>query len=195
MNIKKLCQLEINNINNSILDIDERHVFDLIDELNNCNGIIYFTGVGKNGHIAAITASTFASIGIKSIYLNPVDAVHGDMGNIETEDIIVNISKSGNTKELLNFLYYLNNIDKKIKIISIHSNLDGQTAKLANINVYIPNIKEIDKFNMVPTTSLVTYTIFLQSIGVHISNLRNFNLQQFKKNHPGGSIGEQLKNE
>jgi arabinose-5-phosphate isomerase len=195
MLIKELCFLHLENIKSSFSSLEEQKLLELANLINSCSGIVYFTGVGKNGHVAAKAASTFASIGVKSIYINPVDAVHGDMGNICENDIVINISKSGNTEELLNFLHNLRNNNKIIKIVSIHSNDDGQTARLANINVYIPAIKEIDNYNIVPTTSIAAYVIFLQSLGVYISNLRDFSLSKFKKNHPGGSIGIRLKNE
>jgi len=195
MLIKELCFLHLQNIKSSFSFLEEQKLLELANLINNCSGMVYFTGVGKNGHVAAKTASTFASIGVKSIYINPVDAVHGDMGNISDNDIIINISKSGNTEELLNFLHSLRKNNKIVKIVSVHSNDSGQTANLANISICIPNIKEIDNYNIVPTTSIAAYVIFLQSLGVYVSNLRDFSLSKFKRNHPGGSIGIQLKNE
>ena len=70
-------------------------------------GKIFFTGVGKNGHVAAKAASTFSSIGLPCFYINPVDSVHGDMGVINQDDIIVAISKGGNTEELIHFLHHV----------------------------------------------------------------------------------------
>lgn len=193
MKVKNICFEQLNIIHQSISKIDESNVLKVIELISSCSGILYFTGIGKNGHVAAKTASTFASIGIRSLFLNPVDAVHGDMGNIRQEDLVFAISKSANTEELYVFLYNLKQNNPNIKVIFLHSNSDGKCLNLTDVNIYVPIEKEIDKFNIVPTTSISAYTIFLQSLGIHISEIQNFSLIQFKKNHPGGNIGKILK--
>lgn len=195
MNIKQICEKQIRNVEKSLNLVDLNILEEIAHQINKCDGTLFVCGIGKNGHVAAKTASTFASIGIKSCFLNPVEAVHGDMGNIEQKDIILNISKSGNTAELLNFLNNLKLVNSKVKIISIHSNNNGKTKQLSDYDIYVPEIEEIDKFDIVPTTSISAYTVLVQSLGIYVSNLRNFTLKQFKKNHPGGSIGKQLENE
>ena len=105
MSIKSFYKAHINTIEKSLLSLnmDEADLF--VDLILNCKGKIFFTGVGKNGHVAAKAASTFSSIGVPCFYINPVDSVHGDMGVIDSKDLLIAISKSGNTEELINFLH------------------------------------------------------------------------------------------
>ena len=192
--VMKKCKDHLTRAEKCVLSFDNDSVDVLINLIKNTKGFVIFTGVGKNGHIAALASSTFASMGIKSIYINPVDAVHGDMGNITEKDLVINISKSGNTLELLGFLKNLK-LNKKTKIVSIHSNASAQTVKFSDLDIFLSNPTEVDKFDIVPTTSIVSYLIFLQSLGVTIADEMQFSLKKFKLNHPGGSIGEKLKDE
>jgi len=189
--IKELCYEQIYHIIEAINALDEHNLSTIIDLIKKCQGTLYFTGIGKNGHVAAKTASTFASIGIKSIFINPVDAVHGDMGNIEERDIIFAISKSGNTKELIDFI---ENVKKNVfsTVILLHSSKSPKILEHVDYSIYLDIKSEIDQFNIVPTTSISAYTIFLQSLGIEISKHLNFSLKKFKKNHPSGNIGQIL---
>ena len=101
-----------------------------VDLILNCKGKIFFTGIGKNGHVAAKATSTFSSIGVPCFYINPIDSVHGDMGVIDEDDLLIAISKSGNTEELINFLYHVEH--KNCKIVSIHSNNENKSKKKNN---------------------------------------------------------------
>lgn len=191
--MNNLYKIHIENILHSLSLIDREKHNKIVEEIFLCKGVIYFTGIGKNGHIAATAASTYASLGIRSIYINPVDAVHGDMGNLQKEDIVFSISKSGNTEELINFLLKVK--EKEIKIFSLHSNINSKSQDISTHNIVVPDIFEADPFNIVPTVSIASYIIVLQSIGIDVANKKNFNLKQFKNNHPGGTIGFKLKNE
>jgi len=193
MNIKKNVEKHLSNISRSLSFLNEDSCRQVCQEIKSCKGYVYFTGIGKNGHIAQTAASTFASIGIKSIYIDAVDAVHGDMGIITDNDIIFAVSKSGNTEELFNFLGNVK--QKNVKIISLHSNIYSKLQDISSISICLPEIEEADNFNIVPTVSIASYIIILQSIGLAIAEEQNFNLKVFKQNHPGGSIGKFLKNE
>jgi arabinose-5-phosphate isomerase len=107
-------------------NVNDVEIFNLIQFLNKPHRNIFFTGIGKNGHVAAKAASTFNSMGIRVFFINPVDAVHGDMGLIDKDDIILAISKSGNTEELLWFLK--NAKDRTDNIFLIHSNSCSQSS-------------------------------------------------------------------
>ena len=194
MKVKEKCKNHLKNAEKCVLSFEDSCVEKLQKLIKETEGFVIFTGVGKNGHIAALASSTFASMGIKSIYINPVDAVHGDMGNISEKDLVINISKSGNTIELLSFLKSLSQ-NKKTKIVSIHSNIFGKTSEYSSLEIYLDSPAEVDSFDIVPTTSIVSYLIFLQSLGVTIAESTGFSLKKFKINHPGGSIGNKLRNE
>lgn len=188
MSFENYFKSHITSIENTFKNIDFKLVDQLIDHILNCNGKVFMTGVGKNGHVAAKAASTFSSIGVPVFFLNPVDSVHGDMGVITDDDIIIAISKSGNTEELVTFLHHVH--EKNCKIISVHSSKDNQSLSYSTYDIFLPIDKEADHLNIVPTTSIAVYTIFLQSIACEISRRKNLTIEQFVSNHPGGSIGK-----
>ena len=191
-NVKSMLINNVCSLQQQFAKIEQSQIEKIAKLIQQNNGTIFFTGIGKNGHVASITASTFSSIGIKSYFLNPVEAVHGEMGNIEDDDLIVAISKSGNTSELLSFLNKFKNNNQKTKIICLSSNPKSKISTIADLSIIIEIEKEIDKYNIVPTISIITYILFLQSVGYFVAEQKGFNLSIFKKNHPGGEIGSVL---
>ena len=173
--------------------IDSITAHEFVDLLLNCKGKIFFTGVGKNGHVAAKATSTFSSIGVPCFFINPVDSVHGDMGVINKGDILVAISKSGNTEELIHFLKHVEH--KNCKIVSIHSNKNNKSLEYSSMDIDLKVRMEADHLNIVPTCSIAVFTVFLQSVACEISQRNELTLEQFVKNHPGGSIGKVLDEE
>lgn len=188
MSVKKFYESHIESIKQSLDILNLDTVEDFVNLLIDCKGKIFFTGIGKNGHVAAKAASTFSSIGVSCFFINPVDSVHGDMGVINEDDVLVAISKSGNTEELLNFLYYVKR--KDCKIISIHSNPGNKANEYSFLDINLHVDKEADHLNIVPTSSIAIFTIFLQSVACEISSRKNLTLEKFVFNHPGGSIGK-----
>ena len=120
MSVSDFYKKHISSIIDSLYHLEEDKIENLVGLIVNCKGKIFFTGIGKNGHVAAKATSTFSSIGVSCFYINPVDCVHGDMGVIGENDLLIAISKSGNTEELINFLYHVEH--KNCKIVSVHSN-------------------------------------------------------------------------
>jgi arabinose-5-phosphate isomerase len=169
-------------------NVNDVEIFNLIQFLNKPHRNIFFTGIGKNGHVAAKAASTFNSMGIRVFFINPVDAVHGDMGLIDKDDIILAISKSGNTEELLWFLK--NAKDRTDNIFLIHSNKNNNCLQYCQKDLFVPLKMEADRLNKIPTTSIVLYTTILQSICCTLAENIGFTLDQLVFNHPGGSIGK-----
>ena len=188
MSIRSYYQTHIDVITESIPSGYNPSIDEFVDLLLNCKGKIFFTGVGKNGHVAAKATSTFSSIGVSCFFINPVDSVHGDMGVINKGDILVAISKSGNTEELIHFLKHVEH--KKCKIVSIHSNPKNKSLDYSSLDIDLRVSKEADHLNIVPTCSIAVFTIFLQSVACEISERKQLTLEQFVKNHPGGSIGQ-----
>ena len=188
MSIRSHYQTHIDVITESIPSAYNPSIDEFVDLLLNCKGKIFFTGVGKNGHVAAKATSTFSSIGLPCFFINPVDSVHGDMGVINKGDILVAISKSGNTEELLHFLKHVEH--KKCKIVSIHSNPENKSLKYSSLDIDLKVREEADHLNIVPTCSIAVFTVFLQSVACEISQRKQLTLEQFVKNHPGGSIGK-----
>jgi arabinose-5-phosphate isomerase len=188
MSVRDFYKSHIEAIQTSYEYLEDDKVEELIDLILNCKGKILFTGIGKNGHVAAKATSTMSSIGVPCFFIDAVDSVHGDMGVINENDILIAVSKSGNTDELINFLYHVNH--KNCKIVSIHSNNGNQSQKHSFLDINLHVDKEADHLNIVPTSSIAIFTIFLQSVACEISRRKNLTLQEFVKNHPGGSIGK-----
>ena len=188
MSIRSYYQTHMDVIAQSIPSGYNPTIDEFVDLLLNCKGKIFFTGVGKNGHVAAKATSTFSSIGVPCFFINPVDSVHGDMGVINKGDIIVAISKSGNTEELIHFLKHVEY--KNCKIVSIHSNRNNKSLEYSSMDIDLKVRMEADHLNIVPTCSIAVFTIFLQSVACEISERKQLTLEQFVKNHPGGSIGK-----
>jgi len=188
MSVAEFFKKHLDSISTSYNSLDTQKADKLVDILSTCTGKIFFTGVGKNGHVAAKATSTFSSIGLPCFFLNPVDSVHGDMGVISSNDIVISVSKSGNTEELINFLRCVNR--KQCKLITIHSNPGNESSNYSYLDIDLQVDKEADHLNIVPTSSIAIFTVFLQSVACEISSRKNLKLEEFVFNHPGGSIGK-----
>ena len=193
MNLFEHYKKHIDVLAESMELIDPIKAYEFVDLLLSCKGKIFFTGVGKNGHVAAKATSTFSSIGLPCFFINPVDSVHGDMGVINKGDILVAISKSGNTEELIHFLKHVEH--KNCKIVSIHSHRNNKSLEYSFMDIDLKVRMEADHLNIVPTCSIAVFTVFLQSVACEISQRKELTLEQFVKNHPGGSIGKVLDEE
>ena len=110
------------------------------------------------------------------------------MGVINEDDIIVAISKSGNTEELIHFLHHVKH--KNCKIVSLHSNPDNMSLDYCYMDIDLHADEEADNLNVVPTSSIAVFTVFLQSIACEIADINGLTLEEFVSNHPGGSIGQ-----
>ena len=188
MSIRSHYQTHIDVITESIPSGYHPSIDEFVALLLNCKGKIFFPGVGKNGHVAAKASSTFSSNGVSCFFIDPVDSVHGDMGVINEEDILIAVSKSGNTEELIHFLKHVEH--KNCKIVSIHSNPKNKSLDYSSLDIDLRVSKEADHLNIVPTCSIAVFTVFLQSVACEISQRKQLTLEQFVKNHPGGSIGQ-----
>lgn len=160
-----------------------------IEISTNTKGFHYFTGIGKNGFVAAKVASTFNSLGIRSLFIDPVNTLHGDMNIFEPQDLVFTISKSGETEELLTFVRALRNMNFD-NIISVVSNQNSSLAKIAKHVIVIPINVEGDHLNMAPVASSIAYIAVLQAIAVELSSKKDFTKNDFVKGHPGGTLGK-----
>ena len=162
-----------------------------VELISNLNGKIIISGVGKSGNIAAKIAASFTSTGIPAIYLNPVDASHGDMGIVEKSDILIILSNSGESNELADLINFSKK--KKIKIISITSIKKSLLSKNSDINLILPSHKEADKLQTIPTTSTTMSLALGDALCCSVLSLRKFDKKSFVELHPGGKIGKKLK--
>ncbi len=162
-----------------------------VELIANQNGKIIISGVGKSGNIAGKIAASFTSTGIPAIYLNPVDASHGDMGIVENNDILIVLSNSGESHELSDLINFSKK--KKIKIILITSTSKSLLSKNSDINLILPSHKEADKLQTIPTTSTTMSLALGDALCCSVLSLRNFDKKSFSELHPGGKIGKKLK--
>ncbi len=162
-----------------------------VELISRQNGKIIISGVGKSGNIAGKIAASFTSTGIPAIYLNPVDASHGDMGIVEKNDVLIIISNSGESHELADLINFSKK--KKIKIISITSTDKSLLSKNSDINLILPTHKEADKLGTIPTTSTTMSLALGDALCCSVLSLRKFDKKSFSELHPGGKIGKKLK--
>lgn len=149
-----------------------------------------FTGVGKSGLVAEKIALTMTSTGSRALYLSPINALHGDIGIVSSQDIFIMISKSGESEELFNIIPSLRN--KKVKLVGIVSNMNSRLAKACDFVIYLPVEKELCPFDLVPTTSTVVQMIYGDLLAVALMRMKNFSLDQYALNHPAGRIGKRI---
>jgi len=167
-------------------DLGEAEV--VLSQFLKCKGMIIFTGVGKSGVIADKLAKTMVSIGIRSVYLPPTGAFHGDIGIVSPNDIVVILSKSGKSVEILEFAKLL----KKRAVTSMAwvSSKNSPLSRLVDHTIHLPLEREICPFDLVPTTSTAVQLIFGDIIAVALMRAKQFSIDQFAFNHPGGAIGK-----
>ncbi len=155
-----------------------------------CKGKVIVTGVGKSGHVGEKIAATLASLGTPSFFLNPLDAYHGDLGMIATGDVVMAISYSGYTDELLRFIPLL--IERDISIIGVSGNPDSLLARYSACHLNIKVDHEADPLGLAPTSSTTTTMAMGDALACALVRLRDFQAQDFAQFHPGGSLGKRL---
>ena len=153
-------------------------------------GKIILTGMGKSGYIGLKLSATFSSTGSPSHYINCAEANHGDLGTIQNNDMILALSKSGETREMFPIVNYA--LNNKIKLISITANKNSFLAKKSDVICLIPNIAESCPLNLAPTTSTTMMLVLGDSIAIQLMNKKKFKKENFKKFHPGGMLGKNL---
>ena len=187
---KGVLNIESKAINDLAKSLDDNFL-KAVESIKNLKGKLIISGVGKSGNIAAKIAASFTSTGIPSVFLNPVDASHGDMGIVRVEDILIVLSNSGESHELSDLLDFAKK--QSIKIISICSNKKSLLAKNSDINLILPPHQEADKLSTIPTTSTTMTLALGDALCCCLLDLREFDKKAFKLLHPGLKIGKKLK--
>ena len=162
---------------------------DAVVQLSKCQSKVILCGVGKSGLIASKIAATLASVGTPSFNLSASEASHGDLGMISKKDILILISNSGETKELKNIIQYANR--NKILLIGVVSKKDSILYKASDIKLLIPVVKEAA--GIVPTSSTTSQLALGDALAIATMKYKKFSKLDFKKLHPSGSLGAQLK--
>ena len=176
-------------------------VLDLIPQLDNnftnavtmmyhCRGKIIVTGVGKSGNIGAKIAATLSSTGTPAFFINPLDAYHGDLGVMTPDDVVLALSNSGQTDELLRFIPMV--LHMKVPIISMTSNPNSLLAKYSNYHLQVRESKEACPLNLAPTSSTTAALAMGDALAVALMQVRDFKPRDFAQFHPGGELGKRL---
>jgi len=182
-------QDEAQAVLNLIPQMDEN--FDRAVELiMQCHGKVIVTGVGKSGHIGAKIAATLASTGTPSFFINPLDVFHGDLGVMSKGDVVVAISNSGQTDELLRFIPMV--LHMEIPIIAMSGNPKSLLAKYSTCHLNISVEKEACPLNLAPTSSTTATLVMGDALAVALMEKRHFKPQDFAQFHPGGELGKRL---
>ncbi|MDE6151912.1 MAG: KpsF/GutQ family sugar-phosphate isomerase [Prevotella sp.] len=161
-----------------------------VEIMHNCHGKVIVTGVGKSGHIGAKIAATLSSTGTPAFYINPLDVYHGDLGVMTSEDVILALSNSGQTDELLRFIPMV--LHMNVPIIGMSSNAKSLLAKYSTVHITVKVKKEACPLNLAPTSSTTAALIMGDALAVALMQLRDFRPRDFAQFHPGGELGKRL---
>ncbi len=161
-----------------------------VEMMYNCHGKIIVTGVGKSGNIGAKIAATLSSTGTPAFFINPLDVFHGDLGVMTKDDIVLALSNSGQTDELLRFIPML--LHTGVPIIAMSSNPDSLLAKYSTAHIKVKVDKEACPLNLAPTSSTTAALAIGDALAIALMEVRDFKPNDFAQFHPGGELGKRL---
>ncbi|MCL5986852.1 MAG: SIS domain-containing protein [Actinobacteria bacterium] len=187
--IKEVINIELSEAQKLLDRLDDSFVL-AVEKIISIKGKVIITGVGKSGHIGSKIAATLASTGTPSFFMHADEALHGDSGMVEKDDIVIAISNSGETKEVLALYPTLKEVG--CFVISITSNPKSTMAKNSDLHLCIGSIIEADHLGLAPTTSSTVTLILGDALAISLSRLRGFNKDNFALFHPGGALGKSL---
>ena len=186
---KKAASIQISELK-KINKIFDKSFVQAVELIANCKGKVIAAGIGKSGLIARKVAATLSSVGVSSFFINPSEANHGDLGQIDKRDLLLVFSYSGNTSEISNMLRYANRFN--IKVIGVASRKNSLLLKASDVKLLLPQVKESDPTGMVPTTSTSITLLLGDCLAVALMHKISFSKERFKVFHPGGNIGQTL---
>lgn len=161
-----------------------------VDMIYSCKGKVIVTGVGKSGNIGSKIAATLSSTGTPAFFINPLDVFHGDLGVMTPDDVVLALSNSGNTDELLRFLPMI--LHMKVPVIAMSGNSESLLAKYSDVHIKVKVEKEACPLNLAPTSSTTAALAMGDALAVALMQLRNFKPRDFAQFHPGGELGRRL---
>ncbi len=161
-----------------------------VEMMYRCRGKIIVTGVGKSGNIGAKIAATLSSTGTPAFFINPLDAYHGDLGVMTPDDIVLALSNSGQTDELLRFIPMV--LHMHVPIIGMSGNPNSLLAKYSNVHIKVWVKKEACPLNLAPTSSTTAVLAVGDALAVALMQVRDFRPKDFAQFHPGGELGKRL---
>jgi arabinose-5-phosphate isomerase len=168
--------------------LDLNAVDQVVQECLRTEGLIVFTGVGKSGIIAEKIAMTMVSTGTKALYLPATNFLHGDIGILSEKDMLVLMSRSGETEELLNLIPFAKK--RNTRLLAVVSNPTSRLAKLCDLAINLPFQRELCPFDLAPTSSTAVQLLFGDLLAISLMRLKEFDLSTYALNHPSGAIGK-----
>ncbi|NLZ73183.1 MAG: SIS domain-containing protein [Bacteroidales bacterium] len=189
--IKELLNKEAEAVLNIPITKDyEKAVALIVEQIHHKKGKLVTSGMGKAGQIAMNIATTFCSTGIPSVFLHPSEAQHGDLGILQENDLLLIISNSGKTREIIELTQLAHNLDPDLKFIVITGNIDSPLAKEADVCLSTGNPEEVCMLSLTPTTSTTTMTVIGDLLVVLTMKQTGFSITDYAKRHHGGYLGE-----
>lgn len=193
---------EILRIAQDVLKIEAEGILHLLDHLGTsfvtavqwiyqASGRIIVTGIGKSGVVGRKIVATLSSTGTPALFMHPVEAMHGDLGMVRKEDLVLALSNSGETEELNIIFPSLQNIGTRT--IALTGNLNSTLARFCDLAIYTGVPREACPFGLAPTASTTAMLAMGDALAVALIKMRNFQAQDFRRYHPGGHLGERLK--
>jgi arabinose-5-phosphate isomerase len=162
----------------------------IYEKVHQEKGKLVTSGMGKAGQIALNMATTFSSTGTPSVFLHPSESQHGDLGILQENDILLVISNSGKTREIIELIKLAQNLHPGLPLIVISGNPDGTLAKAANAFIHTGNPKEVCPLGLSPTTSTTVMTVIGDALVVSMMNKIGFTNEDYAKRHHGGYLGD-----
>jgi arabinose-5-phosphate isomerase len=170
------------SINNEFVSVVQR--------IYEANGRVIFTGIGKSALIAQKIVATFNSTGTPALFMHAADAIHGDLGMIRPDDVVICLSKSGDTPEVKVLVPFVRNFGNTL--VAMVSNKDSYLGKQADFVLHTPVSQEADPNNLAPTASTTAQVVMGDALAIALLSLKGFSKKDFAQFHPGGSLGKQL---
>ena len=184
---RQVLEIEAEEISSLAKRLDD-HFVNAVQLILHCDGRVVVSGMGKSGHIGRKLASTFASTGTPSFFMHPAEASHGDLGMITSNDVVIFLSNSGKSDELLSILPVIKRIGAKI--ISITGNSNSELAKESEIHLSAQVSKEACPLGLSPTASSTASLALGDALAICVLDQRAFTAEDFARSHPGGSLGK-----
>ena len=188
--VQDLLRLEANAIAQTATRLDQAQVERVVDLIAGCQGNVVILGVGKSGIIGQKIAATLTSTGTAALYLHPSDALHGGLGIVQPDDVVIVLSNSGETDEIVGMLPYLKN--RQVAIIAIVGNLNSTLARRADAVLDASVDQEACPLNLAPTTSTTVALAIGDALAMTVMKVKGLTTDDFAVNHPAGRLGKRL---
>lgn len=187
--LRQAMEIEAGAVMDLVKQIDDSYV-EAFHLLKNCKGKVIVTGVGKSGHVGKKMAATFASTGTPAFFVHATEGLHGDLGMIEKDDVVIMLSNSGETDEVCSLFPTIKKTGAKV--LAITSREQSTMAKLSDVAIIFRYDREADHLGLAPTTSSTLTLVIGDVLAIALSQAKNFQKADFHLYHPGGSLGKKL---